>query len=501
MRQWFVLCLVCWLSASQVRAETPLRVDQSGERMRVDGALREWKGARFTSVAGRGETRLRFALATADGGLYVGAEIEDDRLLRSQGAGPKQDALVLTLAMPAAAGAQVTELWLHAGEAGRSRAVAALRSGRGGLRDDARIKVVEGPRDGGAAGYVLEAFIPWAAVAGAEIWEQGRGALRYEDVDASGRAPTVVATADATSPERLPALALGDGQRDLLGAFLEAQQLTGVKPRFDLRGNVYGGALPERVAIVDKFVVVHGPEYQKGESYGFLTLPLGTGGGIKDAQLIDLTADGRAELVTTLRQRNELGAREVWMVYSLAEESPRAAFGVELRKEVAGGFVENTLSLERRAAKPPRIVVKPGRTANLAADSYRESAAADVQPIILPWSGVKARTFGHVDGSFSLIDELRVASAGTGGAPHAASTEVAPATPELEPIAPSVEALLAHFKAQQKLPRGLAPRRRQHGNLGFGPEREQLFEIDRHLVVVGPEVGQGASFLAYTLPV
>lgn len=501
MRLLIGLLLSSWFVSTLARAETPLRVDVSAERMRVDGSLREWKGARFTTLGAQPGPEVRFALATADGGLYVGAEVHDAQVVRTKGVGGRQDALVLTLAMPDASGGfRSTEIWLHPGVAGKSKAEAGLRTGSGAPRSEPRIKVVEGPREQGAEGFVLEAFVPWSLVQGAEIWEQGRGALRFENVDAKGGAPARIATSERSLPKDMPRLALGQGHNDFLGSFLSSQSLVGVEPRYDLRGNVHGDAAPERVVIVDRFVVVYGPGFKKGESYAYAALPLGAGGGVKQAELTDLTADGRAELVLTLRQRNDLGARDVWMVYALDGESPQPVFGVELRKEAAGGFIENSLKLERKGKDTPRIVVSVGRAQQLDATNYRESSARDVQPILLPWGPVKARTYGYQDGTFRVLSEQAQASAAQASAPQAASAPRA-SEPEEVVVRPSVEAVLDLFKRERKLPKSLKARRVRTGNFIGGPQNEQLFELSNYLVLVGPELGDGGSYLAYGLPV
>jgi hypothetical protein len=498
MRLWIGLLLSSWFVSTLARAETPLRVDASAERMRVDGSLREWQGARFTTLGAPPGPEVRFALATADGGLYLGADVHDTQVVRTKGVGGRQDALVLTLAMPDAQGGfRSTEIWLHPGVAGKSKAEAGLRTGSGAPRSEPRIKVVEGPREGGAEGFVLEAFVPWSLVQGAEIWEQGRGALRFENVDDKG-APTRLATSQRSQPKELPRLVLGVGHNDFLGSFLSSQGLAGVEPRYDLRGNVHGDGAPERVVIVDRFVVVYGPGYKQGESYAYAALPLGTGGGIKQAELMDLTADGRAELVLTLRQRNELGAREVWMVYALDGESPQPVFGVELRKEASGGFIENTFQLERKGKDAPRIVVSVGRAQQLDASNYRESSARDVQPVLLPWGAVKARTYGYQDGAFRVLSEQAQAGAAQPSAPQAAASA---REPEQVVVRPSVEAVLDLFKRDAKLPKGLKARRVRTGNFFGGPQKEQLFELGTYLVMVGPELGDGGSYLAYGLPV
>jgi hypothetical protein len=497
---WVVLSLVMWVAKG--RADTPLRVDQSGERMRVDGALREWQGARFATL-GSGDPTLRYALATADGGLYLAAEVNDTQLVRTKGMGGRQDALVLALSLPDAKGRwSAQEVWLHAGESGRSKAEGGLRVGNGSPRLEAKITVVEGPRDKGQPGYVLEAFVPWTLIEGAELWEQARGALRYEDVDESGR-PTVIETASAAKPGAMPRLAMGVGQKDFFGGFLSSQNMTGVEPRFDFRGNVHGDAVPERVILVDRFVLVYGPGFKRGESYGYVALPMGMGGGLKQAELLDLDLDGHSELLVTLRQSNEQGAREVWMIYSLLEESPRAVGGIELRKEVAGGFIENTMEISRKGKDKPQIVVKPARSQNLSASNYRENPARDVQGILLPWGEVKSRKYAFEGGSLSMVSEERseTASASTAGTTATSASKPQEQTLEEVYVAPSMDAVLALFKRERKLPAKLAPRRHQRANLIGGPELEELFELGLYLVVLGPEVGDGGSYLAFGLPV
>ncbi|MFT3922753.1 MAG: hypothetical protein QM778_09480 [Myxococcales bacterium] len=492
---WVFVSLVMWVGT--VRADSPLRVDQSAERMRVDGALREWQGARFGNL-GSGDPALRYALATADGGLYVAAEVSDAQLVRTKGVGGRQDALVLTLALPDSKGRWTAqEVWLHAGQSGRSKAEAGLRVGAGSPRPEPAIKVVEGPREQGQAGYVIEAFVPWSLIQGSDLWEQARGALRYEDFDGGSR-PTLLETASAAKPGSMPRLALGVGQKDFVGSFLSSQNMIGIEPRFDWRANVYGDAAAERVVIIDRFVLVYGPGFKKGESFGYVALPFGMGGGIKQAELVDLDLDGHAELLLTLRQSNPQGAREVWMVYTLAEDSPRPVGGVELRKEITGGFLENTMELEQKGKSKARIIVKPGRSQNLTASNYRENAARDVQPILLPWGDVKSRTYGLEAGALSMVAEERSATA----TPSSASAPAAAAPVALEEVvAPSQEAVLALFRRDRKLPAKLAPRRHQRANVVAGPELEDVFELGNHLVVLGPEIGEGGSYLAYGLPV
>ena len=478
------------------RAE-PLRIDASAERMRVDGALREWRGARFSELGSGDDGSLQYAFASADGGLYLAAEVRDERLVT----GPKGDALVLLLAMPDGSTWHSSELWLYPGEAGRSKASASVRVGDK-LKPETRVQVVEGPRAKGG-GYVIEAFVPWSLVRGAEIWEQGRGALRFVDVDAAAAAPErTLASAQAKSAGELPRLALGVGQNDLLGSFMADKKLSGVEPRYDFRANVAADPRPERVVIIGDFVVVYGPGYKRGETYGYFALPYSIGGGLKSAELRDVTGDGSAELITVVRQRNDLGARELWMALDMAEDGIAPVFAVELKKELKGGTIDNTLRLiEGRGA--PRIEVKVGRAQGLDGNTYAEATAADAQPILLPWGEIEARTYAFDGTRFAVVDEKRKAR--TLSAPEANLPErnVAAKSGKGDAAVARAEpgAVLALFKAQQKLPAAAKPMRSFQANLLGGAHKEQVDVFGSMLAITGPEIAQGTGYVAYGVPV
>lgn len=465
--------------------------------MRVDGALREWRGARFAELGRGDDASLRYALASTDEGLYLAAEVRDERLVTGQ----RGDALVLVLAVPEEGGDWIaSELSLFPGESGRSKARAQLKV-RGKARAEPRIEVVEGPRSEGA-GYVVEAFVPWAAVAGAEIWEQGRGALRFVDVDAGpGRPENTLASADGQRPSELPRLLLGTGQSDLLGSFLTAKQLSGVEPRFDFRANVTGDARAERVAVVGDFVVVYGPGYKRGETYGYFALPYGPGGGLKSASMRDLTGDGRAELMVTVRQQNRLGARELWLVLGIEETGIAPLFSVELKKELKGGTVDSSLSL-REKGRVPQIEVRAGRAQGLDANTYSEAPAQDAEPILLPWQEVEARRYAFDGERFALVDEERRPVKAT----VSASDRTAQSTTKAgETLTPSASAqpvdVLRLFKDQQQLPRAAKPSQTLHVNLLGGAAKEQVHVFGKVLAITGEDVAEGRGYLTYGVPI
>lgn len=471
----------------------PLRIDASGERMRVDGALKEWKGARFNELGSGDDASLRYSLAIADGGLYFAAELRDDTLVT----GDKGDALVLTIEMPDGDALVTSELSLLPGEAGKSKARALLAVDGRAAKAEPSVSVVEGPRDGGP-GYIIEAFMPWKLVRGAEIWEQGRGSLRFVDVD-SARDRTIIATA-VGARGTLPRFVLGEGNQDLLGSFVRENNLIGVEPRYDFRANVSGDARPERVVIIDRYVAVYGPGYKEGATYNYFALPYGVGGALVDAQLVDLTNDGRAELATRVRQQNQLGKRELWFALALDESSMKPLFSVELKKELKGGFIESTLALAPvQKGKPRRIEIKVGRAVGLDANTYREAPASDAEPILLPWGEVASRSYAFDGSKVVVVDEQRrlVPLAVPSSAPKDSERER-----QLAPTSDDTEGdVLSLFRTQAKLPRNAKPSRTLRANVLAGSAPEQVDVFGGTLVFTGPDIGAGKGYLAYAAPV
>jgi hypothetical protein len=486
-----------WASVS-AQAQ-PLRVDQSAERMRVDGALGEWKGAHFAQLGDGDDASLRYALASTDGAFYLAAEIADDQLVLKDEVGPGQDALVLSLALPDAAGAlRVSEVWLHPGRAGKQAAKASVQ----GFSGSAKVQVVEGPRARGP-GYVIEALVPFASLGGAELWEQGRASLRFEDVDRAGQKPEITLASASGKPADWPRIALGVGQNDFLGSFLSEKSLSGVEPRFDQRANVAGDATLERVLIVDKYVLVYGKGFKRGENYAYFALPYSVGGGLVSAQLADLTSDGRAELLARVRQRNELGARELFLVIELAEDSIAPLFSLELKKEAKGGFIECSVSVDKKSA-PPRIQVSVGRAEGLDARTYQENPATDALPILLPWGAVESRSYAFDGDKFAQVAEkaqspISPPDAGAAAARATATSQVG--TPAAQPSAVPTTPMSDLAKAILRAPPLGTFRFDREANLVGGPGKERAFVHERQVVATGPELGPAPTYVAYGPPI
>ncbi len=494
-----------------VDAQVALPITQLDENaIRVDGVLRDWNGAHMASLGTGTDGSMRYALGYDSRGLYVAADVQDERLIRNREPGDGDDAVIVTLAMPGARGAfSATELWLHAGESGRSPAAAA--SGAPGARRRTAIRgatIVEAPRTGGA-GYTLEAFIPFAAIAGAARWQEGRGTIRLHDVDSLSHPEPenepAFAPVDRTHLDQLPPLRPSGGQSALLDRFLHEHELDGTAPRFDLRGDVLGDAQPERVVLVDRFVVAFGPTIQAGRGFVFVQLGIDVAADLREARLEDLTADGKSELVVTLRQRSAGGSRDLFQLLRITEQAIAPIWGIETRKETSAGSVESAVRVERgRRGQAATLTVRAGESHGLDAANLREAAPTDVEPMLLPWGPALERSYRWDGHAFARVGErpnpryVDPAVAAQAAAAQRTQTQAQARAPAA--VVPSLDAVIAEFRRQRGLPATVRPSRDVSANVAgtAAPERIVLFGLD--LIVVGTEFRNGTGWFQYQLP-
>lgn len=481
------------------RAQAGMRV-VAIERVRVDGALGDWRGANFTSVGDGSDASMRFALGYDERGLYLAAEVRDERMVRTARPGAREDAIILTLTQPGNRAA--VDLYFFAGVPGRSAASAGEAPvGTTRVRPLRGAQVVEGPLSRGQ-GYVLEAFVPVSALPGRARWREARGSIRLRDVDREARPeveaePALVAV-DPRRLETLVPLMISGGEGGVLEEFLAARNILAARPTHRLQGDVAGDARPESVTLVAGYLLVNGPGYRGGQGYAYHQLPVQSAGDVRSAELVDLTGDGKDELVLVLRQRNAQGERDLWQAMSLTGESPRPLFAIEVRKAIGASSVEAQVRI-RRQRPAPIIQVRAGRARGLDASSYREAPASDAEAILVPWGPVLERTYRWNGRSFERTGER----ANPRYAPPRAATQSAPAraAEPAPPRAPGLDDLIAAFKRQRGIAASARPSHRLRANFAGGAEPETALVFGRQLVVVGPGIQNGTSWLYYEIPV
>jgi len=505
MRWIVVLGLVLLLSSRVHAEELPLTLlDASG--VRVDGSLGDWRGLRMRGLGSGGtgvSGSMKYVLGYDDAALYLAAQVLDDSLIRTPSPGRGEDAVVITLVIPTDSGTRVVELWLFPGVVGEQGAAGLMGTPGGGLGPIADVRVVEGPLEGGqrGAGYVLEARVPWASIPGGDQWVGAGGSITLHDVDRGGRSDDVSsARFDPAHPENLPRLAPSGIAAATLESYMASRGLS-TTPRFDLRGDVAGDRRHERVAVVDTTVVVLGPGFRNGQSYSFAPLSVVRSSDVVSAELKDVTGDNKAELLVTLRQQNDLGARDVLQVFDFVTDQPRRIFALDVRKQVREGEVNVTLQVKPgKRNKPPTIEVKVGAARGVNASNFRIADEAGTEPLLLPWGEVSERVYQWDGSRFVVASQEENANhvATPSASTHVASAFVAPEEPAAPP---GIDDLIDAFRKAQRIDRRLEPRLKRNANVAEDERAEQLMLFDKSLLVIGPGYRNGLGYFFYELPV
>lgn len=489
-------------------AQTVFRVHDAREhRIRVDGAVRDWRGVEMRAVGEGADASFVCGLAYNDSGIFFAASVRDDRVIRSARPGREDDALVLSWVHGRGGAQQVREVWLFPGVVNEREAAAAI--GRPGRRPRLaqNVQVVEAPLTD-RTGYRIEAFIPFEVLGAGDTWHQSRFAVRMRDVDQASRSRVEAEPASAVVDPRdlgaLPELVVSGSDEETLRSFRAERDILHASPSFDMRGQVAGDGRRERVVVVDRYLAVMGAGHLGGTGYDYVELPVRHARDVRAARLQDLTGDGRAEVSIVLRQSNARGSRDLWMVYHLAPGALRPIFSAEVRKETSAGRVTTRHRTLRRRRGPPVLEVDRPRAEGITEDTYQEGSPTDAQSILTPWGRVALRQFRWDGSTIAMVhEELRAEEAPEApAAPEAArareaqSARVAPTAP----VAPTAEALMREALRA----RGLEGQRSAFSmsvNVAADRRPELVRLVGGMLVVVGPGFRGGEGYFVWALPI
>jgi hypothetical protein len=206
-------------------------------------------------------------------------------------------------------------------------------------------------------------------------------------------------------------------------------------------------------------------------------------------------------VLVTVRQSNDLGAREVLQVLAVGPDRIAPLFGVEARKETRAGAITNRVRVvPGRRGAPPTLEQGEPRAEGLGPESWRERPAEDVAPILLPWGEHRARTFRWDGAAFARVAASPNPAFRLAAPPDAAAPR-APEPPPAPPPAPGTDALLAAFRREQGVAAAVRPRFDQSADVAEDRRPERLVVIGRALVIVGAGFRGGAAYFYMDLGV
>jgi hypothetical protein len=319
----------------------------------IDGLLEDWKDVEGIDGGGR-DANLSFTIKcnVDDKALWLVIDVRDNYFVRTAGAKPGEDHIQLLLG-----GRRVT---IYPGD-------------QGSLKDKL-VPEWKGMRTAGALqpkGWAVELGIPLATISG---FKPGMPSLPFR-----------VAVADCDAKSSLKTERTVESQGAILFAEGESALEAFLKERNLRKGDIFF----ERAIVLARNAgarVIMAGKYMAAISDGYLyqELPFRDRTDMKDARVLDLAGDGRGALVVQYTERAAAGSRDVLAVYRFDGDRVSRTLAVEIAKQQGGSRVEDKVSFVKRG-KATDIVIEAGSATGFNKDTYKESPAEDMIPILLPW--------------------------------------------------------------------------------------------------------------------
>jgi len=500
--------------AAAAQSTSLLLESVAGRTLRVDGGLRDWQGIPFRPLGSSPTSSMRYALAGDARGIYVAADVSDERLVRTSHPGPQEDAVVVTLASPAGEGWVGSELWLFAGVSGRSAAEVQVGPVRGRARKVATARIVEAPTPNG---YSVEAFIPWDQIPGASDWQRGRARIRLVDVDVETRpVPTETASAEIRNDDlrTLPVLDAAFGEPATIRMFLRDRSLGPDAITQDLRADVAGDARPERILFAGSFFAVMGLGYLDGNGYDFASLGHLAPPGVTNVALLDFTGDGKSEVFVTAWVTRDQADHHEARVYSFEATRIAKVLDVAIGYRDRNGEIGGSAALEPARGESTGIRIRVGEARGITQARYSDQPPSDTIALLLPWGDVASRLYRY-DGrrDFEEVASEPIvrepppqarADAGTPSAgrsgPPSTGTRPTAATP---PPAPTFarDPLVRQLRQERGIPANVPERYLARADVAEDSRPEEVFVLGKGIAILGPGFAGGQRFFFMELGV
>lgn len=457
--------------------------------IRIDGMIREWPTALTTlgkTISGSpgSDTKMRGTIAYDETNLYIAAEFNDEKLVRTSKCVDAEDHASLLLAFPSRGSYTLHEVDLFPGDPGKAAGCVKMKGA-----PVSGAKIVEAPR-GVPGQYSFEAIIPWKVFPEAERVRVGlRAALRYYDGDGRSTKAVISTSTDVPASE-LPRLAI-DAEQSLEDGLLKEKRITS-PPVHDKFADLFGDGMVERVAVYDRYLVVLGPRYRGGREYYFNDLGVDVSAGqLPLFDVRDVNGDGKADIIMRRRVGKPGEYREILVVLSMgASEALYPLFQHEVGIRGASGSITNEIRLGAKS-----IEILAGSANGYTAANYREPIENQMEPLLFPWGPVRSQTWDWNGKTYVKSHEEKQAP---GRVARAKARALPP--PARPPTADEMQdQVYALYKRDRRVNGNEKPRFDVATDLAEDERNERVLLHGRDLVVFGKGFKGGAGYAVLTL--
>jgi len=201
-----------------------------------------------------------------------------------------------------------------------------------------------------------------------------RLALHDADVAAAPRIETVVDFGEGS-------LVLEEADA-LLHEFLGTVKLRRGDVALDVTAEVDGVPGAERVVWAGRYVGI------LGQGFAYIELPAASAKDVLEVRVVDLAGDGKSNVLARYIERGNGGSREVLAVWNIRNQTIGRIFAHEIGKTFGRARLTNVWELVPKKGKRRGhdLVIRAGAAAGVTPDTWNETPAEDMVPVLLPWA-------------------------------------------------------------------------------------------------------------------
>jgi hypothetical protein len=305
---------------------------------------------------------------------------------------------------------------------------------------------------------------------------------------------------DAQHPHDMPWVP-SEPELALIEQVLSAKGYTKRAPDAELVADLTGDGRRERVAVWDGTLTICGDAYLGGTAFFVRDL----GGQLVKLEAREVTGRRGADVVVRRKQSVGDAEREYLEVLSALSSTaePAVTFAHEIQIRQSDKHIDNAVRLGRGVIE---VGVEPPTRWD--ALSYNEPIASDVEPILLPWGGVRAQTYKFDGSKFAKAKELTqrdptpstfVTSTGSGGGDPVLAHPPEPPTPKVTRGGDLSASLLDLYRKDRGVSAGVAPKVDLTVQVTGDAQPERVLLVGRDIVVFGPGFKGGTAYAYITL--